>query len=109
MLHKSLEGQKRCTKCGKEYAWHYYLRVPFYEEPNSEQKLYDGIDGSVYGFFDSQYSSARSGDSYVLNCAKPDPIYSNYVQPFFGGFNVRVKCNECGNQDTECVDLREFV
>ena len=47
MLHKPLEGQRTCGKCGHEYLWHYYLRVQFYEEPNSEQKLYDGKDGSA--------------------------------------------------------------
>lgn len=111
MLHKPLEGRRTYVKCGHEYAWHYYLRVPFYEEPDSEQKLYDGKDGSVYGFFDPQYSAARSPDESVLNCCRPDPITipSIYGQPYFWGFNVPVKCDECGNREVKCIDLRESI
>ena len=107
MIHKPLEGRKSCSKCGQEYEWHYYLRVPFCEEPNSK-KLYDGKDGSVYNFSDSKYSAARLSDKYVLNCDKPDPVNSSYIRPFFWGFNVPVICN-CGYCETEFVDLRESV
>ena len=108
MLHKPLEGQRTCGKCGHEYLWHYYLRVQFYEEPNSEQKLYDGKDGSVYGFFDPQYSAARNPDTSVLNCGRPDPVTSIYGKPFFWGFNVPVRC-DCGNKESVFVDLRESI